>query len=143
MRICSNCGASVQDGAKFCSNCATPVPAEKATLAPADATPTEPVEENPAASVEETAKAPVTETAAPPMPAPVPVPTAAAPAKQKGNIVKGILIGSAAVLGLGAVATAVGLGVFLLGGSKNDKVYYYKDGEISISTLGKNRRIMN
>ncbi len=152
MKVCPNCGEAVQDTAKFCGNCAAPmadVPTVTEVSAVADAvteTPAVPAVEESVAPVEAPAaptatEAPVGEPAvsvATEIPAPTPVPTPAASAvTKKSNAGKGVLIGVGGVLGVGVIAAAIGIGASVLGGGKNENVYYYKDGELVASTLGK------
>lgn len=157
MKTCPNCGESVQDTAKFCSNCAAPVSAEASIVAPAEETTPDSARDSATVSIvapaEETLTVPVVETPAVPaeeaaavsvevsdIPAaqPFPEPVAApAPEQKKNHLGKGLLIGGVGVLAVGAIVAAVGIGVSMLGGEKNNNVYYYKDGEISVSILGK------
>ncbi len=133
MRNCPNCGEAVADTAKFCGNCATPVPAEPQPEAEAPAAaPVEEVQpEASAVSAPTAVETPVTEPASA-----AAAPAAPAAAPKKGGVNKGLLIGGIGVLGVGAVAAAIGLAVTLFNG-KNDNIYYYKDGELVASTLGK------
>lgn len=138
MRTCPNCGEAVADTAKFCGNCAAPVqaaqPAAEESAAP-EATAAPVAEVQPEASAV-TAPAAVETPADEPVAAPVP-PVASAPAAApKKGLNKGLLIGGIGVLGVGAVAAAIGLAVTLFS-SKNDNIYYYKDGELVAATTDK------
>ena len=132
MKHCTNCGAQIPDGTKFCPECGQPIPAEPAFTAPQPSEP--PVQQTYEPPVQQTYQAP-TQTYAPPTqsggggsyapPAAPPtqsggggsyVPPAAPPKapKEKKPMSKGLLFG---ILGV-AVVALIAIVIALAGGGK-------------------------
>ena len=85
MRFCSNCGAQLPDGTKFCQECGQKVsepvaPVQEAPAAPVQEAPAAPAYEAPAAPVQEAPAAPVQEAPAAPVQEAPAAPAYAAPA---------------------------------------------------------------
>lgn len=134
--FCRNCGNSIPDGARFCSECGTPaeVPAPASGLTPApgfgpaaDLTP--PTEPIPPAAAPIPTVIPISVTEDPYSPPPVTPPAAGGKKKRKGLLA--LLIGVAAIVVIAVIVLLIVLlGGKSSGGKNSGYVYLTEDGEL-------------